>query len=69
MHPGGILETGMFPPPKSDEERDMRRNRIPLRRAGTVDDVSSLVLHLLSDHSAYITGVEHVIDGGLSLGI
>jgi 3alpha(or 20beta)-hydroxysteroid dehydrogenase len=42
---------------------------VPLRRPGTVDDVSSLVVHLLSDHSAYITGVEHVIDGGLSLGI
>ncbi len=69
VHPGGIAETGMFPPPQTDEERDMRRNRVPLKRPGTVDDVSSLVVHLLSDHSAYITGVEHVIDGGLSLGI
>jgi 3alpha(or 20beta)-hydroxysteroid dehydrogenase len=69
VHPGGIAETGMFPVPQSVEEREVRRNRVPLKRAGTVDDVSSLVVLLLSDHSTYITGVEHVIDGGLSLGI
>jgi 3alpha(or 20beta)-hydroxysteroid dehydrogenase len=68
IHPGGIAETGMYPVPKTQEERDERLFRVPLRRAGTVDDVSSLVVHLLSDHSAYVTGVEHVIDGGLSLG-
>ena len=30
-------------------------------------DVSSLVIFLLSESSSYITGVEHVIDGGASL--
>jgi 3alpha(or 20beta)-hydroxysteroid dehydrogenase len=68
VHPGGIAETGMYPTPQTDEERAVRYAAIPLRRAGTVDDVSSLIIHLLSDHSAYITGVEHVIDGGSSLG-
>jgi 3alpha(or 20beta)-hydroxysteroid dehydrogenase len=68
VHPGGIAETGMYPTPQTEEERAVRLARIPLGRPGTVDDVSSLVLHLLSDASAYVTGVEHTIDGGSSLG-
>ena len=34
---------------------------------GTADEVASLVLFLLSDESAYITGAEVAIDGGVSL--
>ncbi len=67
VHPGGIAETGMYSTPGTDEERQQRFSAVPLRRAGSVDDVSSLVLFLLSDSSAYITGIEHVIDGGSSL--
>ena len=40
---------------------------IPLKRMGTVDDVTNLVLFLLSDESAYMTGAEISVDGGLSL--
>ena len=39
---------------------------IPLRRVGSCDDVSSLVIFLASDESAYITGSDYLIDGGLS---
>lgn len=67
VHPGGIAETGMFTVPQTDEEAQQRRMAVPLRRSGSVDDVSSLVLFLLSDASAYVTGVEHVVDGGSSL--
>ncbi|MBZ0234838.1 MAG: glucose 1-dehydrogenase [Deltaproteobacteria bacterium] len=38
----------------------------PLRRLGHVDDVSNLVLFLASDESRFITGGEHVVDGGLT---
>jgi 3alpha(or 20beta)-hydroxysteroid dehydrogenase len=68
VHPGGIAETGMYPTPATDSERAARLGRIALRRAGTVDEVSALVAFLLSDASSYITGVEHVIDGGSILG-
>lgn len=38
--------------------------RVPLRRAGEVDDVANTVLFLASEESAYITGAELVVDGG-----
>jgi glucose 1-dehydrogenase len=42
--------------------------QIPLRRAGTPEDVASLVTILLSDsHSGYLTGVNVRLDGGLAL--
>ena len=68
IHPGGIQETGMYPTPASEAEAAVRRDGVALRRAGTTDEVSALVTFLLSDSSSYITGVEHVIDGGSILG-
>jgi 3alpha(or 20beta)-hydroxysteroid dehydrogenase len=38
-----------------------------MKRMGTVEEVASLVLFLLSDESGYITGAEVAIDGGASL--
>jgi NAD(P)-dependent dehydrogenase (short-subunit alcohol dehydrogenase family) len=39
--------------------------QIPLGRLGTVDDVALAVLYLASDESAFMTGAELVLDGGL----
>ncbi|CAN5203807.1 SDR family oxidoreductase [soil metagenome] len=41
-------------------------DRIPLQRAGTVDDVSKLALYLVSEDSSYVTGQNWRIDGGVS---
>lgn len=41
---------------------------VPLRRFGTADEVAALVAYLASDESAYCTGSEFTIDGGLLAG-
>ncbi|MBL8629542.1 MAG: SDR family oxidoreductase [Rhodospirillaceae bacterium] len=41
---------------------------IPMRRVGTVDDLTAPMLLLVSDASAYMSGSVITIDGGLSLG-
>ena len=50
--------------PTSHPARDRIIARVPLRRAGEVDDVANTVLFLASDESAYITGAELLVDGG-----
>lgn len=67
IHPGAIEGTGMYRPADNPEMEAQRRMGTPLRRAGRVDEVSSLAVFLLSDLSSYVTGVEHTIDGGSSL--
>jgi 3alpha(or 20beta)-hydroxysteroid dehydrogenase len=64
VHPGGVSDTGMYPVPGTPEEAAARLARVPLGRVGQLDDVAALVGFLLSDQSSFITGVEHVVDGG-----
>jgi 3alpha(or 20beta)-hydroxysteroid dehydrogenase len=40
---------------------------LPEGKVGTAEEVAKLVLFLLSDDSAYMTGAELAIDGGVSL--
>jgi NAD(P)-dependent dehydrogenase (short-subunit alcohol dehydrogenase family) len=40
--------------------------RNPLKRIGHVDDVAKAALFLLSDQSAYTTGIELFVDGGMA---
>ncbi len=62
VHPGAIGGTGMFLVPESEHETLFATQ--PLQRPGERSEVSGLVIFLLSDQSSYITGHEHVIDGG-----
>ena len=41
-------------------------NRIPLKRAGTPDDIAGLAVFLASDAAAYCTGGVYMLDGGYS---
>jgi NAD(P)-dependent dehydrogenase (short-subunit alcohol dehydrogenase family) len=39
---------------------------IPLGRTGTLDEIAKVVSFLASDESSYITGIELVVDGGMT---
>jgi glucose 1-dehydrogenase len=41
--------------------------QIPLRRAGTPQDVAAMVVFLCSDHASYCTGGTYLVDGGWML--
>jgi NAD(P)-dependent dehydrogenase (short-subunit alcohol dehydrogenase family) len=47
--------------------REMRNQRCPMGRQGTPWDIANAALFLASDESSYVTGLEHIVDGGLSL--
>ncbi len=44
---------------------EMMKTRVPLKRAGTVDEVSGALAYLCSDEAAYITGQVFNVNGGL----
>lgn len=66
VHPGYILTPMMVA--ATDEQGGGVGDVVPLRRLADPDEVSSLVLFLASEDSSYISGTEHVIDGGLIAG-
>ena len=49
------------------EEKEKRIGKVPLRRMGTSGEVAALVVFLLSNDSAYMTGAGIAVDGGVSL--
>lgn len=51
--------------PKTED----RRARIPMKRYGRAEEVSSLISYLASDAAGYITGQNLRIDGGLTRGV
>jgi NAD(P)-dependent dehydrogenase (short-subunit alcohol dehydrogenase family) len=61
------LEEG-FSPGKGADAQKMLAASIPLARYGEVRDVANLVLFLACDESAFITGGQYSVDGGLAAG-
>lgn len=62
--PGAVLwpDEGM-----ADRTRDSILKQIPMRRAGTPEDIAGSVLYLVRD-ARYVTGQIIVVDGGRSIG-
>lgn len=50
----------------SDERRDASAQRHPLKRIGTVSDISEAICFLLSEKSGWISGQILGVDGGIS---
>lgn len=60
----GFLETDMSAS-LAESQRERLRRRTALGRLGRVEDVVGAVSYLLSDASAFVSGSELVVDGGM----
>jgi 3alpha(or 20beta)-hydroxysteroid dehydrogenase len=68
VHPGTI-DTPMIAGGDFDNvDQDALYASLPIPRIGQPDDVSHLMVFLASDESAYCTGGEFVVDGGVTAG-
>ncbi|MCK7627122.1 glucose 1-dehydrogenase [Streptomyces sp. RS10V-4] len=65
VHPG-MIDTPMVADVLGPDPTEQEWPRVPLRRVGQPDEVAELVRFLASDASAYITGAEFAVDGGLT---
>ena len=63
----GFIETDMTRA-LSDEQQGELRQRIPLQRLGTAEDVAAAVLYLAGDGGGYITGETLHVNGGMFMG-
>lgn len=58
-----LINSGTY----TDEDKERDLNLYPLGRYGYPDDVAFGIIYLLSNASAWVTGIELVIDGGRKL--
>ena len=65
VHPGPI-DTEMLRGLTISTDPSSRIGEIPLGRLGKSKDVAYGVLYLASDEAAFVTGIELVIDGGVT---
>lgn len=64
VHPG-YIETPMLAEVAAGRPADFY-DYLPIRRPGTTDDISDLMVFLGSDDSAYLSGADFAIDGGMT---
>jgi NAD(P)-dependent dehydrogenase (short-subunit alcohol dehydrogenase family) len=55
------------PPEEVEQVMQMRARACPMHRQGTPWEIAQAALFLASDEASYVTGVELVVDGGLTL--
>ncbi|MBO6768085.1 MAG: SDR family oxidoreductase [Erythrobacter sp.] len=72
IHPAAILTEIWEPMLGKGPDREAKMAALvadtPLKRFGTVEEVAALCVFLASDDSAYMTGAELTLDGGLLAG-
>jgi 3-oxoacyl-[acyl-carrier protein] reductase len=64
----GLIDTDMTAA-LGAERVALMTEQVPLRRAGSVQDVANVVGFLASDAAAYLTGAVIPVDGGLGMGL
>jgi 3alpha(or 20beta)-hydroxysteroid dehydrogenase len=66
VHPGYILTPMMVA--ATDESGGGAADAIPLGRMAQPQEVSNVVLFLVSDEASFVSGAEHVVDGAMIAG-
>ena len=59
--PGAIARAEKDP---GDHDRELRSSQ-PVRRLGTAEDITTLMLHLAGENSGFITGQCYLVNGGM----
>lgn len=67
IHPGMVETKLIHGHSISEEELQADMQRYPLKRYGQPEEVAHMMIYLLSDASAWVTGQSFIIDGGLTL--
>ena len=66
IHPGPIDTPMIQAVPSDPTTREQRIRQVPLGRIATPEDVAFGAIYLASDESSWITGIDLVIDGGIT---
>lgn len=62
----GFIDAGMSKPIyENPKARAVRSGGVPLRRLGEASDITNALLYIDSEHAAYISGHQLVVDGGV----
>ena len=70
VHPAFVetpmVESLVTASPDADRARRSMARQVPLGRIAAPDEIARMILYLISDDSAFVTGAEMVIDGGVT---
>lgn len=66
LSPGMTVTEGTAPAYSQADALHQRQARVPLRRVGQPEDIAAVAAFLMGPDAAYVTGVDLLVDGGLS---
>lgn len=66
LSPGMTVTEGTAPAYSQADALRQRQARVPLRRVGQPEDIAAVAAFLMGPDAAYVTGVDLLVDGGLS---